>query len=1112
MNGVFNFAAGSAPAGFRLHHLELLNWGTFHGRVWRIDPQGETALLTGENGSGKSTLVDALLTLLVPNQKRSYNQASGSDRKKERNELSYVRGAYGKIQSEDDISPKIQYLRDKESYSVILGHFQNVAFNSELTLAQFFWQEEGVVKKFYVVSTTPLTIQTHFSQFETVAELKKRLRKQHGVELFDQFNQYDSAFRKLLAIRSEKALDLFNQTISIKEIGDLNDFIRTHMLEKTEAQAKVQGLIESFDHLTTAYQAMVKAEQQLAILRPLLEEARKHQQAQTKLNQLLEIEKIIPIYFAGIKSQLLLDAIRENEQKHQQAQLLYEQANLKIGELDRQKTDLNIAISNDETGRRLRDIGQQILFTEQTLRHKKGEAEKYNRLAQEFNLPPYATEQTFYESRQKGEENRPVIEKHLAVLTDEIGQLQIRQHDLKNELLEVEQELDSLRQRKSQIPAENLRLRQQILEALNILEQEIPFVGELLRVKEGEQVWEGAIERLLHNFGLRLLVPEKHYQAVSRYVNSHQLNGRVVFHRISEEKVFPAPFPADKKLLVHKLQIKPAEDNFFYNWLQQELQHHYDYHCCDTLADFDRAHKAITPEGLTKSGGHRHEKDDRHRLNDRRRYILGWSNLEKIQALESEAKTLKQKLGQCQKELEEKQKSHKNSIAKQISLNQFLAISDFNTIDWRQEQEKINQLQAQKERLEQSSNQLKQLQEELKQVEMQLAQAKKTAEEQARLGSKLEFQIQQYRQQHEECKREWQTEDPAKMKEYKTLIRQYIPAEITLPQADQLRRQAEIKLRDEKEIENRRLSSFMGRVTKLMQEYKDKYPAETADFDVSVEAIPEFEKEFKRLEHDDLPRFADRFKELLNEKVTQGITYLRADLESEIEKITEQIEQLNGSLYKIDYTPDTYIELKTEATRSAEVREFKQELRACIPDVGIMSKDGDYEPYFLRIQKLINRFKEDQRWTNKVTDVRQWLEFAAVEKYRTDNSQKHYYSDSSGKSGGQKAKLAYTILASAIAFQYGLEMGEKQSKSFRFVVVDEAFSRSDEANSRYAMSLFKALQLQLLVVTPMTGIHIVEPYISACHYVWNNSEGNYSQVRTLTIREFQQERQQFQKP
>lgn len=62
------------------------------------------------------------------------------------------------------------------------------------------------------------------------------------------------------------------------------------------------------------------------------------------------------------------------------------------------------------------------------------------------------------------------------------------------------------------------------------------------------------------------------------------------------------------------------------------------------------------------------------------------------------------------------------------------------------------------------------------------------------------------------------------------------------------------------------------------------------------------------------------------------------------------------------------------------------------------------------------------------------------------------------------------------------------------------------------MQLFRKLDLQLLVVTPMTGIHIVEPFISACHFVFNNSEGSYSQVHTMTIAEFREGRKTFEDP
>ena len=84
--------AVATQPGFRLHRLEVCNWGTFdsvnnehRGRIHSVAPEGNTTLLIGRNGTGKSTLVDALLTLLVRPQVRNYNVAAGA-KKQERSE------------------------------------------------------------------------------------------------------------------------------------------------------------------------------------------------------------------------------------------------------------------------------------------------------------------------------------------------------------------------------------------------------------------------------------------------------------------------------------------------------------------------------------------------------------------------------------------------------------------------------------------------------------------------------------------------------------------------------------------------------------------------------------------------------------------------------------------------------------------------------------------------------------------------------------------------------------------------------------------------------------------------------------------------------------------
>ena len=44
-----------------------------------------------------------------------------------------------------------------------------------------------------------------------------------------------------------------------------------------------------------------------------------------------------------------------------------------------------------------------------------------------------------------------------------------------------------------------------------------------------------------------------------------------------------------------------------------------------------------------------------------------------------------------------------------------------------------------------------------------------------------------------------------------------------------------------------------------------------------------------------------------------------------------------------------------------------------------------------------------------------WFAFSASERWRSDDSEHEHYSDSGGKSGGQKEKLAYTMLAASLA-------------------------------------------------------------------------------------------------
>src|SRR3990167_8181485 len=233
-----DFGASESLAGFRLMRLEVFNWGTFDKRVWALELGGKTGLLTGDIGSGKSTLVDAVTTLLVPAQKIAYNKAAGAEAK-ERSLRSYVLGHYKSERSETGLSAKPVALRDHNSYSVILGHFYNEGFDQHVTLAQVFWLSEnrGQPQRFYLVADRALSITEHFANFGSdLSALKKRLRELPNVVLEDSFSAYGAAFRRRFGIDNEQALELFSQTVSMKSVGNITDFVREHMLEELPMQ------------------------------------------------------------------------------------------------------------------------------------------------------------------------------------------------------------------------------------------------------------------------------------------------------------------------------------------------------------------------------------------------------------------------------------------------------------------------------------------------------------------------------------------------------------------------------------------------------------------------------------------------------------------------------------------------------------------------------------------------------------------------------------------------------------------------------------------------------------------------------------------------------------
>src|SRR5690606_10764521 len=152
-----------------------------------------------------------------------------------------------------------------------------------------------------------------------------------------------------------------------------------------------------------------------------------------------------------------------------------------------------------------------------------------------------------------------------------------------------------------------------------------------IRVKEDEQHWESSIEKVLHNFALRLIVPQKFYSQVNHYVNSHNLRGRIRYDKY-EEQDYLKNFQnknIEEKSLVHKIDIKPK--TVYADWIENYLESQFNFICVDNISEFERhSEMAITQNGLLKFKRGKHEKDDRPHIARKENFVLGWDNKEKL--------------------------------------------------------------------------------------------------------------------------------------------------------------------------------------------------------------------------------------------------------------------------------------------------------------------------------------------------------------------------------------------------------------------------------------------------------------------------------------------------
>src|SRR5262249_46018871 len=309
-------------------------------------------------------------------------------------------------------------------------------------------------------------------------------------------------------------------------------------------------------------------------------------------------------------------------------------------------------------------------------------------------------------------------------------------------------------------------------------------------------------------------------------------------------------------------------------WLDADLARRFDYACCDTIDSFRREDRALTRAGQIKTGGERHEKDDRHRLNDRTRYVLGWSNEPKIAALNEQAHSLEARIAACGAKLAKLQGAQTALDRRLGTLQRLSVFESFRDLDWKPLAVETDALEAEKRQLEQGSDVLRTLQAQLADVERAITETKdelkKANAEKERLSERADVA----RRQLDECRTLIAASDADANARYFSRLEAMLgesDRRLTVESCDSRQHEMRDRLQVEIDKEDHKIRRLQEKIVAAMSAYNGLYPAETREVDASLEATPDYRKMLNDLEADDLPRFEARFKELLNENTIREI-------------------------------------------------------------------------------------------------------------------------------------------------------------------------------------------------------------------------------------------------
>jgi uncharacterized protein YPO0396 len=1074
------------PEQFHLSRLQVINWGVFDG--YHSIPFSEGgALIAGASGSGKSSLLDAISLGFLPFNRRNFNAsgdntAAGSSAGR-RTVDKYVRGAWG--QRSDGGTSRVMYLRgDGTAWSAVAVTYTSDTGRTVtgLVLKWLTGESRSDSSSRFVLADGDRDIEDVCNRwaagrFDANVFKNDDWRFSTRVE-----SQYLAQLYATIGIRaSDAAQQLLGKAKSLKSVGGLEQFVREFMLDEPNSLARLPEALKQIDPLVDARELLAVAQRKRKILGDIEGIQQRYALESTDLGIIdLVDQPMVRAYTDHIRVAQCPGQITALDSTIDQLGNEYEDVTRQLNLAKAEGDSLNAQISGSSAS--IGPLQSQVAAAEAQAEEVSRRRAAYESAvtAQDLDVPETADE--FWNLR---EELTGQITELLAKLDrgrESSTDAEYAQKVARMARDDAAKELRRVEHVGSALPESAIAMRELICATVGIDPKELPYIAELMDLRPEQNRWRVAVEKVLRGVGLRMLVPDRHYAAVLRFVNETDMRGRLQLHHVREKFLGAEPVEAEPNTLAGKLfVVDPA--HVCAAEAADVVAAAGDHVCVDTPDLFPRFRRAVTDAGLYKDSDRLAIKDDRRPLKQSD-YIYQGDVAAKIDALTVDLSGAEEAYQAAHRVADDiaaqRQQWRDRAAACKAICEQF---PQWNQVDSETADGHADRLREQFELLLADHPDIEALNARADQCweEIQTLMTRRGAIQTRR--DDLDVRRTRLLDLQERL-------TPAFVSEPLTeLLHRYagdvpVPLELLNPEPHREAVFTAIRREREQLRESRRRS--YDELARILSTFDTAFPdAIPNDSEVFDERVHDYVALCRHIDERELPEAYERMMRLVTEQAPDAILTLHRVAEQETRRISEQIERVNTGLGSVEFNRGTRLTLRATQRSLTPVAELTEVVRAIsrrIAEVGLGDKQAILDQYadILRLRnRLASTAPEDKAWTRDALDVRNRFTFDCAEWDVATGDLIRTHSNAGDNSGGEQEKLMAFCLAGALSFNLASPDSDDNRPVFAQLMLDEAFSKSDPQFAQQALQAFRKFGFQLVIVATVQNATTIQPYIDS---------------------------------